>query len=80
MNYDEDTLLQGRKVSSGRGERRRAYRIQTGYNIFRNVQNILCNDRRANNRTKMDTKESSVERIEDKEMVYQSTERGEIRR
>ena len=79
MSHGKDTLLQRRKVSSGRGERGRVFRIQTRYNILRIIQDVFCNNRRTNNRTKMDTKESGVEKLESKEMVHKSLERGENR-
>ena len=75
----ENTLFQRRKTGSGRGERGRVFRILTRYNILRIIQDIFCNNRRANNRTKMDTKESGIEKLENKEMVHKSVERGEIR-
>ncbi|MHA1621009.1 MAG: hypothetical protein ACTSVO_02610 [Candidatus Heimdallarchaeaceae archaeon] len=37
--------------------------MQTGFNILRIIQDVFCNNRRTNIRTKMDTKESSVEGI-----------------
>ncbi len=48
--YGKDTLFQRRKTCSGRGERGRIFRIQVGYNTLRNVQDILFNNRRTNNR------------------------------
>ena len=69
-----------REYEKGERERGRVLRIQTRYNIHRIVQDVLCNNRRINNRTKMDTKEGSVKRAEDKEMVHKSVERREIRR
>ncbi len=79
INHGENTPLQRRKASSGRGERRRVFRIQTRHNIHRIVQDVFCNNRRTNDRIKMDTKESGVERIKNNEIVHQSIERGEIR-